>query len=91
MHSVRRSQLPVASAVGMTVLCVPVRALNFTGEAYAPAAAHTGPAAVVRHGVAQHRNIKRMQAQPFGGGLQQSGIRDWAAAAAWAAACGGAL
>ena len=36
--------------------------VDFAGEAHAPSAPHARPAAVVRHAVAQHRNVERMPA-----------------------------
>jgi hypothetical protein len=44
------------------VLC-PVLGVHLTGESHAPAAAHARRPSVVRHRVAQHRDVERMQPQ----------------------------
>ena len=37
--------------------------IGFADKSYAPAAAHAGATAVIRHAVAGHRKVKRMQAE----------------------------
>ena len=70
MHPVRSSQLPVARAVGITVLWVPVRAFTSQAKPTHQRQRMQRSAAVVRYGVSQHRDIERMQSQALGGGMQ---------------------
>ena len=44
--------------------------VHFAGESHAPAATHAGGTAVVWHAVAQHGNVERVEAEPFGGRME---------------------
>src|SRR3974390_2329496 len=77
LHHTFGAQVAIAGSDGLRnhrVLRSVLR-VDFAGEAYTPAATHAGTSAVVRNRVAQHRNVKRMEAQALGGGLQQKVFR----------------